>query len=140
MHHVVPWEQGGVTDVDNGVAKCRRCHLEHHRKRWVDRLDSDGTYRVLRADGTEIATRPAGIDDQLPLLPVATTSEPARVLRISRRRQGTERHGGCYRDPAVIELLGELTRLRLRHGDDDPLTIDVRSRAWALMDELDRAA
>ena len=73
--------QTAATDVANVVAKCRRCHLEHHRKKWVDRLDSDGTYRVIRPDGTEIVTRPAGLDDRLPTLPVATTSAPARSPR-----------------------------------------------------------
>ena len=26
IHHVIPWEDGGLTDIDNGVAMCRRCH------------------------------------------------------------------------------------------------------------------
>jgi hypothetical protein len=146
VHHVVPWEEGGLTDVANGVAKCRRCHLEHHRKKWVDRLDPDGTYRVIRPDGTEIATRPAGLDDQLPLIPVATISEPARIHRIRRsdlradadRDRNSDRD--CYRDPTVIEALDELVRRRCRHGDADPRTVESRARADRLIDEFDRAA
>jgi hypothetical protein len=143
VHHVVPWEEGGTTDVGNGVAKCRRCHLEHHRKKWVDHLDPDGTYRVTRPDGTEIATRPAGLDDQLPILPVATTSEPARPLRQRQDASSVEpveQVGDCYGDPHVIEALDELIKLRVRHGDDDERTIRARDEAWERIAEFDRAA
>ena len=27
VHHVVPWSEGGRTDIDNGVAVCINCHL-----------------------------------------------------------------------------------------------------------------
>jgi hypothetical protein len=137
IHHVVPWEDGGLTDVDNGVAKCRRCHRQHHRLKWVDRLDPDGTYRVIRPDGTEITTRPAGLDDQLPLLPVATTSEPARIPPVA---ADAARERSCYNDPAVIDALGVVLRLRIRHGDGDERTLRARDAADALMDQFDRAA
>jgi hypothetical protein len=138
VHHVIAWEQGGLTDVANGVAKCRRCHLEHHRKKWVDRLDADGTYRVIRPDGTEIATRPAGLDDQLPLIPVATTSEPARIPRIEQPASAADRD--CYDDPTVIDALDELVRRRSRHSDADPRTVEARRSAENLMDQVARAA
>ena len=138
VHHVIPWEDGGLTDVDNGVAKCRRCHLEHHRKTWVDRLDPDGTYRVIRPDGTEITTRPARLDDQLPLLPVATTSEPARLRPVVPVADTHDPGEGSH--PDLIEAGDELVRLRVRHGDADPRTIGARDRFFGLMDRSERAA
>ena len=77
IHHVVPWEDGGCTDIDNAVALCRRCHRILHRRKWQNRIDPDGTYTLVMEDGTVRTTRPPGLDDQLPGLPVATTSEPA---------------------------------------------------------------
>lgn len=85
IHHVTPWETGGTTDLANAVAKCRRCHLEHHRRRWVDRLDPDGTYTVITSDGTPITTNPGGFHHQLPMIPVATSSEPARTAPSAQR-------------------------------------------------------
>ena len=126
VHHVIPWEDGGLTDVDNGVAKCRRCHRQHHRLKWVDRLDSDGTYRVIRPDGTEISTRPGGHDPQLPLLTVATTSEPARIPRVVAPMVDQPDEPTSGNDPAVIEALDAVLRLRIRHGDADERTVQAR--------------
>ena len=141
IHHVIPWEDGGLTDIDNGVAKCRRCHRQHHRLEWVDRLDPDGTYRVIRPDGTEITTRPAGLDHQLPLLPVATTSEPARIPRVrAGAAGGQDRDRVSDIDRDLIEVGNEVVRLRLRLGDADPTTIEAKERLVALMDRYDRAA
>ncbi len=80
IHHVVPWEEGGLTDIDNAVALCRRCHRMLHRRRWANRIDPDGTYTVTLEDGTERTTRPPGLTARLPRPPVATTSEPARPV------------------------------------------------------------
>ena len=82
IHHVVPWEEGGCTDIDNAVALCRRCHRMLHRRRWANRIDPDGTYTVTLEDGTERTTRPPGLDPGLPRPPVATSSEPARPVAL----------------------------------------------------------
>lgn len=42
IHHVLPWEDGGTTDVSNGVAMCPRHHSHLH----------DGWYATGSADGT----------------------------------------------------------------------------------------
>ena len=52
-----------------------------------NRIDPDGTYTLVLEDGTERTTRPPGLDAQLPRLPVATSSEPARVPGRRRRHQ-----------------------------------------------------
>jgi len=33
-HHIRWWEQGGLTDLNNGVMLCTRCHHEIHRQGW----------------------------------------------------------------------------------------------------------
>ena len=137
VHHVRPWDAGGATDLGNGVAKCRRCHLEHHRRKWVDRLDPDGTYVVTTGGGHVVATRPGGLSDQLPVLPVATSSEPPRAGRTE--PPGPDGRDG-FSDPRVIPALDELIRRRARHGDTDVRTIAARARAEELFDRYTRAA
>ena len=29
-HHIVPWYNGGTTDLDNGVMLCKECHRQRH--------------------------------------------------------------------------------------------------------------
>jgi len=79
IHHVTPWEQGGLTDLANAVPKCLHCHHDHHRKKWRDHLEPDETYVLQLPDGTERRHRPANHDAQLPLAPVATTARSAPV-------------------------------------------------------------
>ena len=102
IHHVDPWEHGGLTDIANGVPKCRRCHLDHHRKKWRDRLEPDGTYVLALPDGTERRHPPGNRDTHLPLAPVATTAEPAR--RQHPERDTRRPHCDCpcleHRSPA----------------------------------------
>jgi len=33
-HHIRWWEQGGLTDLSNGVMLCTRCHHDVHRQGW----------------------------------------------------------------------------------------------------------
>ncbi len=48
-HHVIPWDQGGTTDIDNLALLCRRHHGYAHSNRWVleaipldDAADAEG--------------------------------------------------------------------------------------------------
>jgi hypothetical protein len=60
-HHVVPWERGGLTNLENGVLKCRRHHHQHHRtKGLTESLAPDGTYTICYPDGTTRTSRPPG--------------------------------------------------------------------------------
>ena len=60
-HHVVPWEAGGPTDLDNIVLKCPRHHHLHHQPGWHDKLLPDGTYVVTDPSGRTRTTRPPGL-------------------------------------------------------------------------------
>ena len=41
-HHVIPWERGGPTDLDNLVLLCKRHHRVAHRRGWSLTLATDG--------------------------------------------------------------------------------------------------
>lgn len=41
-HHLLPWEHGGPTDLDNLVLLCRRHHRVAHRRGWSLTLGHDG--------------------------------------------------------------------------------------------------
>jgi hypothetical protein len=69
-HHVVPWRDGGTTDIDNGVLLCRSCHTmihaSGHRLRMIGGrpwmlappgLDPGQTWRPLRNHRLEALTR-----------------------------------------------------------------------------------
>ena len=38
IHHVVPWEQGGPTSLENLVMVCRAHHRQHHATDWIIRI------------------------------------------------------------------------------------------------------
>jgi hypothetical protein len=82
IHHVRQWDDGGSTDIANGVAKCRRCHLKHHRERWTDLLEPDGTYALTSPTGVRQTSRPPGWQTPQPRLPVHTSAQPAPQLAI----------------------------------------------------------
>jgi hypothetical protein len=41
-HHLVHWEDGGPTNIDNGALLCRYHHQLVHREGWEGRLDARG--------------------------------------------------------------------------------------------------
>ncbi|MGI9017632.1 MAG: HNH endonuclease signature motif containing protein, partial [Euzebya sp.] len=43
VHHVIPREQGGPTDITNTALICRPDHTPLTRGRWRMRMDPDGT-------------------------------------------------------------------------------------------------
>lgn len=60
-HHVVPWEEGGATDLANGVLACDRHHHILHLPGWTAKLEPDGTFHVTNPDGTTWTTTPPGV-------------------------------------------------------------------------------
>ncbi len=59
-HHVVPWEDGGETTIDNMVLGCSRHHHLLHRHRWRQHLAGDGTLTIETLDGRSWTTFPRG--------------------------------------------------------------------------------
>ena len=60
-HHVIPWEDGGPTDLSNGVLKCTRHHHIGHQPGWTEKLEADGTLHVTAPDGRTWTTTPPGV-------------------------------------------------------------------------------
>jgi len=52
IHHVVPWEQGGRTDLDNLIPLCTKHHHLVHEGGWLLELHDDRTITLTRPDGT----------------------------------------------------------------------------------------
>ena len=69
VHHVQFWEDGGPTDIDNGLLLCRRHHHNLHSKdHWSLKLLPDGTVELTHPDGTTETSYPKGLDPpRLPL-------------------------------------------------------------------------
>ena len=59
-HHILPWEHGGPTDLDNLALLCGRHHDLVHRKHIELKLLPDATLTATRPDGTTRTTRPPG--------------------------------------------------------------------------------
>jgi hypothetical protein len=58
-HHVVWWENGGRTDLDNLVLLCTFHHKLVHEYGWAVRRDPDGTISWFRPDGRRHDAGPA---------------------------------------------------------------------------------
>ena len=70
-HHVVWWEGGGRTDLDNLVLVCSFHHKLVHEYGWSLERDPDGTVRRFRADGTGYRAgpgSPAETNERQPVL------------------------------------------------------------------------
>ena len=59
-HHVVAWQDGGSTSLDNLVLKCSRHHHLGHQPGWSEKLRPDGTLVVTDPRGRTRTTRPPG--------------------------------------------------------------------------------
>ncbi len=58
VHHVVPWEHGGPTDLDNLLPLCSHHHHLVHEGKWRLKLEVDRTLWIWRPDGHHHATAP----------------------------------------------------------------------------------
>ena len=59
LHHIDWWRNGGVTSVENSLLVCNHCHKTIHDRRHTVHREPDGTYRLLKPDGTPLR-RPLG--------------------------------------------------------------------------------
>jgi hypothetical protein len=58
-HHIVWWEHGGSTDLENLALVCTFHHKLVHEFGWTVRRQEDNTVRWLRPDGTRYRAGPA---------------------------------------------------------------------------------
>jgi uncharacterized protein DUF222/HNH endonuclease len=57
-HHLVPWEHGGVTDLQNLALLCSRHHHLLHSPGWNAKTRTDGTIEITRPTGEPLTSRP----------------------------------------------------------------------------------
>ena len=140
-HHIVPWQLGGPTDVDNGILVCSYHHHEIHAGRLrVERAgDEPGSWRIVAelrpADPLARSRRapapPAMATRSAPLPSDAAPSLARRlpdampVTRRRRRRPGRRRDGV---EPRLRPLVD-----RLRHAPQPPAVFDLRPPAHIVM-------
>ncbi len=55
IHHITPWELGGLTDLANLIPTCARHHHQIHDLAWVLDLTPQRVLTVRQPDGTVIA-------------------------------------------------------------------------------------
>jgi hypothetical protein len=69
-HHSIPWEEGGPTNVDDGILLCRHHHLLVHNNGWA----------VRRTEGEFWLHPPAHVDPQRNPIPMPTKSVALKRL------------------------------------------------------------
>ena len=82
-HHIIHWESGGATDVDNGILLCRHHHLLVHNNGWrIARLDARlGPSSWLSPSSELWLTPPASVDPTRTPIPMPTKSAALRRLQ-----------------------------------------------------------
>jgi hypothetical protein len=58
IHHVVWWEHGGMTDLENLLPLCSRHHHDVHEGGWQLKLAPDRRLTITHPDGTTQSTGP----------------------------------------------------------------------------------
>lgn len=56
LHHILEWEHGGPTDLDNLIPLCSRHHHRVHEGRWQVKLLPDRTLEIFKPNGRHHAT------------------------------------------------------------------------------------
>jgi hypothetical protein len=59
-HHITHWTNGGETNPNNLVLKCRRHHQLGHKRRWTEQLHPDGTLVITTETGHTMTSHPPG--------------------------------------------------------------------------------
>ena len=110
-HHIVEWQHGGVTDLDNLVSVCHHCHHHkiHHDGFTVERDPDTGRYRLRppdkpRPNNASPTTRPSATQAPAKQQP---NKQPAAKPRPA--RQSTAKEALGTRPPAERPLVGQLS-------------------------------
>ena len=96
LHHIIWWEHGGRTDLDNLLPLCVRHHHDVHDSGWHLTLDQDRRLTITYPDGTSQSTGPPtrrrpGTGHRLAHPVPPPPRAPARELRSAPRLAGALR-------------------------------------------------
>lgn len=61
IHHIVPWNSGGRTDLDNLTPLCSHHHHQSHEQRWELHLDAQRRLSIVFPDGRTLVESPLGV-------------------------------------------------------------------------------
>jgi len=111
IHHIVPWELGGFTDLANMVPICSRHHHVIHEGGWQLNLAPDRTLTITQPTGQPYGTTTPDINRQTPHSragppndsigepPPESLVEPIRTQRVDRPPKPPERRPVGPDDP-----------------------------------------
>lgn len=74
IHHVIDWDHGGRTDIDNLVAVCRRHHGVAHRRGWSLTAAGDGWFVWATPTGRTFWSQRHGTQRAGPAPPMTSTT------------------------------------------------------------------
>ncbi|MDN5686727.1 MAG: HNH endonuclease [Brachybacterium sp.] len=107
-HHIVPWSEGGPTDIEGLALLCRRHHVMVHEGGLHLALDTGFAaphhrrFQVLDADGHPVQARWPAMLEHLALRPDTGEDGATGPMGSSHVQQASEQHPGARADPERI--------------------------------------
>ena len=103
IHHIVEWENGGPTDIDNLQALCGPCHRQHHhdqdqrngrqpRRRPKKPARGKNRGAASGTQGTIAMTSSSGIQHRIPVGQIPSPTSPSTTRGERPAATGTERN------------------------------------------------
>ncbi len=103
MHHTLPWELGGLTDLENLIPMCSRHHHVIHEGGWQLHLAPDRTLTITQPDGMVYGTATPDIGSGRPVRSGANSTSPSEPIldRLSNATRPPRCPGPVERSPPV---------------------------------------
>jgi hypothetical protein len=114
-HHLLPWDDGGVTLLENLALLCKHHHHLVHEGGWTLWRATDGLLYLNRPDGTAVPVPPHGqqvlADAPVPIAPSPPPRRPGELRFLTARERAAR----------IAEREG-----RQREASSEPLPLDHR--------------
>jgi hypothetical protein len=132
-HHLLPWDDGGVTLLENMALLCKHHHHLVHEGGWTLWRATDGLLHLLKPDGTPVPVTPHGhkvpLDAAAPVAPSPPPRRPGelrfltpreRAARIAERDRRQREAANGSRSPDGARDIGIVTDRGERPPPDAP--------------------
>ncbi len=119
IHHIIPWDAGGRTDIN---ALCELCYEHHHLVHeggWRIEGNPDGELRFISPTGRTITSYPACPPTTTPPPTHPTTPQPTTPAGAAT---------GARTKTGARSRTGSATQVRTRTGSDTPSLLDEPGR------------